>query len=206
MKNIIITIILSTFFILINAQETILENPQRFLSVISQLSKKTTSIEADFVQEKKVSYLKDVAISSGKFYSQNGNMRWEQTKPHSYIMMVSEQGVQIKDDGKEKNYGAMANKFMEQIQGIMMSSMSGNFTENKDFSPTYFQNSKEYVVKLTPVNRRLSKMFKGIYLSFYKTTFRLKTLTFVQEDGESKMIFSNEKFNSNLSSELFTKF
>ena len=206
MKKINITILFIAFVVMAFSQEKVMINKEKFLSEISKISKSTTSIEADFKQEKTVSYLKDKIISSGKFYTENGNMRWQQTKPYQYIMLLSENGVKIKDEGKEKEYGAMAGKFMEQIRNILLSSVDGSFNENTDFKTSYFEDDNFYIVKLLPTNRRLSKMFKGINLAFDKKTYRLKILTFVQDDGESKMFFSNEKFNTKLPTTLFTQF
>lgn len=206
MKRLNFSIFLSLFFLMSFSQEKELTNPENFLAKINTISKETKSIEAQFKQEKTVSYLKEDIVTSGKFYTQNGDMRWEQTKPYSYIMLLSESGVQVKDDGKEKQYGAMADKFMGQIRNILMTSVNGKFTENKEFTPTYFEDVKTYIVKLIPSNRRLSKMFEGVHLSFDKNSFRLKTLTFVQEDGNSIMTFSDEKFNQKLDEKLFSNF
>lgn len=188
------------------AQETVLKNPEKLVSEINKLAKSTSSIQADFIQEKKLDYLKDKQVSSGKFYSQKENMRWEQTKPSSYIMLISDKGMKIKDNGKEREFGAAADKYLDQIRGILLTSITGNFSNNADFKATYLENDKFYIVKLIPVNRRISKMFKGINLTFNKSTFRLKTLSFVQEDGISTMTFSNEIFNSAISNTKFTQF
>jgi len=206
MNKIVLLILLLSFSLVVISQEKTLDNPESFLKEIAKISKETSSIKADFTQEKSVSYLKETIISSGHFYSQNGDMRWEQNKPFSYIMLLSEEGVKIKDDGKEQNYGAMANKFMSQIRNILLSSINGSFTENKEFTPSYFETENFVIVKLKPTNRRLAKMFEGVHLKFDKKNYRLKTLTFVQEDGKSTMTFFNEVFNTSLSSELFTKF
>lgn len=204
--NIYITILFLSFFIMSFSQDKEMKDSDSFLNEIEKISKSTSSISANFIQEKTVSYLKEKVVSSGKFYTQNGEMRWEQTKPYSYIMLLAESGVKVKDEGKEKQYGAKADKFMEQIRTILLSSINGSFKDNKDFKSNYFENDNFYIVKLIPTNRRLAKMFKGINLSFSKTTYRLKTLTFVQDDGESKMVFSDEIFNKTLSSSLFTQF
>lgn len=206
MKKKYIILILLVNGLLSFSQDIKMKDSDFFLNKITEVSKTTTSIEADFKQEKTVTYLKDKVVSVGKFYTQNGNMRWEQTKPYSYIMLLSESGVKIKDDGNEKQYGGMANKFMTQIHKILLSSVNGDFKNSKDFNASYFENNKFYIVKLIPTNRRLTKMFEAINLSFDKTTYRLKILIFVHDDGESKMFFSEEKFNNKLSTDLFTKF
>lgn len=206
MKNIIIVLLVIFVSNAVLAQETEMKHPERIIGAIQKLSKQTNSIQADFVQEKKLDYLKESQVSSGKFYSQEENMRWEQIKPSQYIMLVSATEMKIKEKGKEREFGAAADKYLDQIKGILKTSMTGNFTESDDFKPSYFENNSFYIVKLIPVNKRLAKMFDTVKLEFDKNTFRLKVLTFVQSDGTSSMTFSNEIFNELIPLQKFTNF
>lgn len=209
MKKIIITFVISNLYFFTNtllAQEVALKNYETVITKITTIAKNTQSISADFTQEKTSSYLKEKQISTGKFYTANNQMRWQQNTPFLYIMLINNDGIKIKNEQKEKTYGEMADKFMKQIKGIMMSSINGQFTNNKDFTPKYFENTTHYIVKLTPTNKRMSNYFKGINLHFDKKTYRLKVLEFIEENGSSKMYFKNEKFNEKLSNTLFTTF
>lgn len=205
MRKIITTIVL-LLSISLYSQEKVLSNPEVFLKSVSRVNNSTTSISADFTQEKELSYLKDKQFSSGKFYSQGESMRWEQIKPSLYALLISPEGMKVKEDDKERAFGAAADKFLEQIKGIMLTSVNGQFAESDDFTPTYFENDNYYIVKLKPENRKLSKMFENVILEFDKTSFRLKTLRFIQKDGQSSMYFKNEVFNTTLSPTLFTEF
>lgn len=206
MKKITSIILVLLSFSFVFAQETALKNPEKLILEIDKIAKNTSSIQADFIQEKKLDYLKDKQISSGKFYSQKESMRWEQTKPTDYTMLISDKGMKIKEKGKEREFGAAADKYVDQIRNILQTSISGNFSNNTDFKANYFENDLFYIVKLTPINKRMTKMFKGINLSFNKQTFRLKTLSFVQEDGISTMTFNNEVFNGIIPKSKFVEF
>lgn len=190
----------------LHSQEKKMDNPEVFLKSLKKINANTSSVSADFSQEKSSSYLKEKQFSSGKFYSQGENMRWEQQKPSYYALLISSGGIKVKEGNKEREFGAAADKFLEQLKAIIMTSINGNFTENNDFSPTYFQDEKFNIVKLKPENRKLTKMFDQIILKFDKTTSRLKVLTFVQKDGSSSMYFKNEAFNKTLPASLFTQF
>lgn len=196
----------SILYISIVAQNTPLLHTDALLKNIKATAKNTQSIEAHFTQEKKVNYLKEPILSSGKFYTQNGNMRWQQEKPYTYIMLVSASGIQIKNEEKEKKYGDNASKMVEKIRDLLIGSINGNFANDNNFERSYFENKDYYIVKMIPNNRRLSKMFQAIHLHFDKKNYRLKILQFVQQDGISSMQFSNEKFNQNLPQNIFEKF
>lgn len=200
--SIIFTLLIQFSF----AQDISLQNKESIVSAIKKTAKSTQSITADFVQTKKLSYLKEPIITSGKFYSQGENMRWQQSKPYTYVMLISEVGLKIKDEDKEKKYGGMAEKFIGQIRKILQSSINADFESNEDLKPSYFENKNYYKVVLEPQNRQLKKMYKSIELSFDKTSFRLKMLTFVEEEGSSEMRFMNEEFNNELKTTLFTNF
>ncbi len=200
--SIIFTLLIQFSF----AQDISLQNKESIVSAIKKTAKSTQSITADFVQTKKLSYLKEPIITSGKFYSQGENMRWQQSKPYTYVMLISEVGLKIKDEDKEKKYGEMAEKFIGQIRKILQSSINADFESNEDLKPSYFENKNYYKVVLEPQNRQLKKMYKSIELSFDKTSFRLKMLTFVVEEGSSEMRFMNEEFNNELKTTLFTNF
>ena len=200
--SIIFTLLIQFSF----AQDISLQNKESIVSAIKKTAKSTQSITADFVQTKKLSYLKEPIITSGKFYSQGEKMRWQQSKPYTYIMLISEAGLKIKDEDKEKKYGEMAEKFIGQIRKILQSSINADFESNEDLKPSYFENKNYYKVVLEPQNRQLKKMYKSIELSFDKTSFRLKMLTFVVEEGSSEMRFMNEEFNNELKTTLFTNF
>ena len=59
MKKITTFIALLLFINIAFAQETVLKNPEKLISEINKLAKSTSSIQADFIQEKKLDYLKD---------------------------------------------------------------------------------------------------------------------------------------------------
>jgi outer membrane lipoprotein-sorting protein len=94
-----------------------------------------------------------------------------------------------------------------QIKELMIGLVNGDFQHNKAFAQTISESADQYQIVLTPLQARLKKRYASINLYFSKTTFRIKQITFMEKSGDqSIMKFSNEKFNQEISSSLFTTF
>lgn len=206
--NFFIILLIFIFGTTVSAQEKKkISNPENIIKRIKEKSAKTNSIKADFTEKKYLSYLKEPHASSGKFYYKKDNkMRWEQILPFSYILLVNEDEVKIKD-GEEEKQNALSSKIMEKIKNLMMTIINGDFTNNKSFKATYFESNDKYIVELKPNMARLKKIYDSIILSFDTKSLQLKTLTFVEVSGDkSVMTFINEQFNTEIPESTFTKF
>jgi len=196
------------FGLTISAQEKKeIFNPENIIKKIKEKSFNTNSIVADFTEKKYLSYMKEPHSSNGIFYYKKENkMRWEQFTPFSYILLVNDDVVKIKEDGEEKQ-NAMSSKVMEQIKKLMLMLINGDFTSSKSFTATYFESNGRYIVELMPTMARLKKVYKMIVLSFDNHSLHLKKLTFIELSGDkSEMIFLNEQINTEVSENIFTKF
>lgn len=188
-----------------SAQEKVMiKDPLALKSKLKKQANETTSIVADFSQEKHVSFMDKPQVSEGKFYYQQADkMRWEQTVPNNYVLLISNGKVRIKDNGKEKNIEG-ANKMMEKINSLMIGLINGDVFENKAFDTQYFTSGENYIVELIPKNKRLQSIFKTIELTFSKQTVRLKVLTFYESSGDiTIMKFFNDKFNQSIKDSIF---
>ena len=205
MNKLLGSILLLLFSLGMNAQDrSPLKDHLSFKARLQQQAKETTSIVADFTQEKHVSFMKDTQFSEGVFYyKQTDKMRWEQNNPFNYVLLINEGKVRIKDNGKEKNI-AGGNKIMDKMNTLMLGLINGDIFENKDFTSQYLSTNKYYIIELTPKNKRLLAAINKIELSFSKKTTRLKELTFFEKSGDkSVMKFFNEKFNQSIEQSIF---
>jgi outer membrane lipoprotein-sorting protein len=186
---------------------TPLADPSEFLKKIKQVSSATNTLKADFTEEKHASYLKEPQKSSGTFYYKKDNkLRWEKTKPSTYILLMDGDKVRLKENSQEKNVSAM-NSMIGRIRDLMISLVRGDFSNNKAFTPVYFQTQNTYVVKLVPKNKKLVKIFDHIQLTISKETMRLKEIVFMEKTGDkSIMKFYNDSVNLGLDDKLFTNF
>ncbi|WP_159471669.1 outer membrane lipoprotein carrier protein LolA [Dyadobacter sp. 3J3] len=179
-------------------------NPDKILADLRKSSLATSSIQADFREEKFLSFLKEPEKSSGVFYyKKEDQMRWEQQMPFKYIILIKGEKLRVLDAGKEKNLGS-AGKMAGQIKQVMLGLVNGDFQQSKAFTQVCMENADHYQVILTPTNKRMRNVYTKINLVFLRNNLRLKELTFFEKGGDkSIMKFQNEKFNQPIAETVF---
>jgi outer membrane lipoprotein-sorting protein len=179
-------------------------NPDKILADLRKSSQSTTSIQADFKEEKYLSFLKEPEKSSGVFYfKKDDRMRWEQQTPFKYIILINGDKLRVQDGSKEKNIGA-AGRMAGQIKQVMLGLVNGDFQQSKAFTQVCMESADQYLVVLTPTSKRMRNVYAKINLVFPKNTLRLKELTFFEKGGDkSVMRFQNEKFNQPIAESVF---
>jgi outer membrane lipoprotein-sorting protein len=180
-------------------------NPDKILADLRKSSLATSSIQADFKEEKYLSFLKEPEKSTGVFYyKKEDKMRWEQQTPFKYVILINGEKLRVLDAGKEKNVGS-AGKMAGQIKQVMLGLVNGDFQQNKAFMLACMESKDQYLIVLTPTNKRMKNVYAKINLAFSKSTLRLKELTFFEKGGDkSSMKFQNEKFNQPIAETVFT--
>lgn len=180
-------------------------SPDKILSELRKSSQATSSIQADFREEKYLSFLKEPEKSSGVFYFKKADrMRWEQQTPFKYIILINGDKLRVQDGSKEKNVGS-AGRMAGQIKQVMLGLVNGDFQENKAFTQVCMESPDQYMVVLTPTNKRMKGVYDRINLVFSKSSLRLKELTFFEKGGDkSVMKFQNERFNQPIAETIFT--
>ncbi len=193
--------------VLVNAQQEPLNNPEEFTEKLKQASISNNSIKADFVEQRFMSALKEPQTSFGIFYYKKENkLRWEKTKPTSYVFISENNKVRVKENNHEKDVSSY-NQVVGRIKDLMLTLVNGDFSNGKQFDPQYFQTKSEYIVKLKPRNKRMSNAFDYIQLSFNKKNLLLEELTFYEKSGDRNIMkFSNQMVNTELSDSLFKNF
>lgn len=180
-------------------------NPDKILADLRKSSLATSSIQADFKEEKYLSFLKEPEKSTGIFYyKKEDKMRWEQQTPFKYVILINGEKLRVLDAGKEKNVGS-AGKMAGQIKQVMLGLVNGDFQQSKAFTLACMESKDQYLIVLTPTNKRMKNVYAKINLAFSKSTLRLKELTFFEKGGDkSSMKFQNEKFNQPIAETVFT--
>lgn len=184
-----------------------LKDETAFLEKLQKVSAETKTIQAKFDDFKYLSYLKEPQVSKGRFmYMQDNKMRWEQTEPFPYILLVNDDKVRIEDDGKEKDLSS-SNRMVGKIKDLMLNLVNGKFHENPAFTPSYYQDEDYYIVVLTPKNNRLKSVYSKIELRFAKGTIRLNELSFYEPSGDRNIMkFYDQVLNGELEEGLFKEF
>jgi len=175
--------------------------------LLTDMAKTIQSIESDFVQEKYLSVLTESITTKGHFtFRQKNQIRWEYTDPFSYIIIIKEGKMQIKDDDKVTNFDMSANKSMAAINQSMSDIIQGNIIKNKrDFNISYFENSNFYLVSLVPKSKGMKDYFNGIQIYFDKKDLTVSKIKMIELSGDYSIIsFYNKKKNTNVPDEKFS--
>jgi outer membrane lipoprotein-sorting protein len=177
-----------------------------FKQKLSEASRAANTIQSDFIQEKHLTVLSDKIVSSGKFYFKKENqLRWEYISPIKYLIILSNNKVYIKDDNKTNQYDLGSNKVFKEINSVMSGAVQGNLLQDETkYKSAFYENSKNYLVILTPIDKIMKDYIKSIYLYFDKKNFSVTMLKLVENSDDYTLIqFNNRKQNLALSADLF---
>jgi outer membrane lipoprotein-sorting protein len=131
-------------------------------------------------------------------------MRWEQTIPKQYVMVMAGDLLKIREDGKVTEHALSSNKLMRGMKEIMVGSITGNLLNSDQFETSIFESEKNYVVKLIPIPARMKKMFEKVKMTFDRKTYRMQTVVLTEPGGDyTEIEFSNAEFNKKLDATLF---
>jgi len=175
-----------------------------FQSVMGKASQVKT-LTADFVQYKKVGYVKNELVSSGKFYVKNPDkLAWFYNSPTAYTMVFNNKKMMIEEKGKKKTMDIGRSKQFEKISQAIQSSMNGGPCQGTEFSPSYFQTNKLYILKLNPIAKEVKKAMKQLVVSFDKTTYQVvEVMLLDNSNGSTRFVFTNQKINAALADSVF---
>lgn len=189
------------------AQNTELTGEKRtaVVSAIEKAHKQMTSLSATFTQEKSSSMFTEKVIQKGKiFYKSPRQLRWEYTSPKSMAIIFSNGKVLLKN---EKGTTNNPNKMLSEMGNMIMNTINGNLLQdNTNFQTKYYKNSKtgDYVVVLTPLNKRIKAYYKDITITLNAKTYLADKVVMNEVNGDSTAIlFADKKTNGTLSDSLF---
>lgn len=172
---------------------------------IQAAAEKIESIQADFVQEKHLSFLVRPLESTGRFYFHRpGSVRWEYASPFKSILVshkgntqrfVEENGEWIEDVGVK-----MAG--MQVVMTQISQWMSGQFTSSSDFDARLVATNK---VVLIPKSDALARLIQRIELVLSDRPGVVESVTVIEgADAYTVWAFRNIRTNGSLSPTLFS--
>jgi outer membrane lipoprotein-sorting protein len=132
-------------------------------------------------------------------------LRWEYTTPYVYLIAINKDKMFIKDNGKVNKYDINSNKMFKSINEMMVNTVQGNLLNNKDYKAKYYENDKNYLIELTPVQKAAKDFLKNILLFISKTDYAVEKVKMVEpSDDYTTIDFSNRKTNQAIGDEKFT--
>lgn len=173
---------------------------------ISEAARKTKTIESDFIQEKNLSVISEKIISKGHFtFKQENKLRWEYKEPFSYLVVMNNGKIFIKDNNKENKFDMQSNKMFQEINNLIVNSVQGKINDTKNFKAKAYENSEYYLVSLVPLSKNIKEFFSGIEVYFDKKDNTVGKINMVENSGDNTLIiFQNKKLNLEVSDEKFS--
>ena len=177
----------------------------KFKTTFAAATQKTTTIKADFVQEKNLSMLSEKIVSKGNFwFKKDSRVRMEYNQPFKYLMILNKDKVYVKDGQKESKVSTKSNKMFQQINKIMIDCMQGTTLDNTDFKTRVFENKTNALVELTPVTKGMKEMFKSINVIVDKKDFSVTSIQMQELSGDNTIMrFTNKELNAAIPDNLF---
>jgi len=173
---------------------------------IQEQQKKTSTLQADFRQEKELALLSKPEVSTGTFiFSRPSNVLWTYTAPKRVQMVIADGVMTTYYADLAKAERIDVKRFEDRIFKYM--GASGAIDELARYFDFTFKDSKSkpvYVLDLTPKNRAVSKRVQRIKLEIDKTTFLTTKIEYVEGDGDiTRYEFTNIRINEPVPSSRF---
>jgi outer membrane lipoprotein-sorting protein len=184
----------------------LMNKPESFKKSFANAAAATETIQSDFIQEKSLSMLSEKIISAGKFwYKKKSQLRIEYIQPFSYLMIINEGKIFIKDGDKENKISSGSSRILQQVNRMLLDCVSGNMLESPDFQSRVFESREAWLVELTPVTRNLKKLYKNINIVIDKSDYTANTIEMAELSGDKTSIhFKNKVLNAHIPSSVFS--
>jgi outer membrane lipoprotein-sorting protein len=184
---------------------TLVSNAQEAKQVFDQIRAASNTIDADFVQEKKIDILENVITSKGKFlFKQKNSLRLEYTSPSYYLVVMAAGKMLIKDGDKKTKIDGKGSKMFSQIQNVMSGVLGGQMTDNKDFKYELYKGDTHYKIRLFPQTGAIKDLLKEVEFITNKTTLKALSMTMFERSGDvTVMKFKNVKMNVPIDDKVF---
>jgi len=207
LKSIMIVFsVLLTLFGFSQTKFTEMKNTSLFLQQFTQSTQKITTLTSNIVQEKNLSVLSEKIITKGHFlFKKEKNLRWEYTEPFSYLVIIKDDKIFIKDEDKANQFDIHSNKMFNSINDIMIGCIRGTILkDDKNFMAVYFENNTYFLVKLHPLIHSLKEFLNEIWIYFDKNDYTISKLEMYESSGDyTKIDFVDKKLNAPVPDEKF---
>ncbi len=169
------------------------------------MAKSLHSIHSDFVQEKHMSFLDMNVVTKGKFWFKKENsLRWEYTDPFSYVVVIKDGNLLIKDDEKSSEMKIKGNRIFQHVNDIIVASVTGEIMEKEGFETFLFESNTEYFIQLVSTNPEVAKVIKEMHMYFDKASLSLEKIKMMEPNADYTLIhFENRKINESIPASVF---
>jgi outer membrane lipoprotein-sorting protein len=163
------------------------------------------TIQSSFSQIKKMEYL-DIAIQSeGKFwYSAPSQVRWEYITPYEYTIIINKGKLSLISGTSKNDFNLENSEIFEQINSLMVGSVTGNIFESADYTIKVYENNTQYLFSLLPGAKFMEGVITKIEMLLDKNSGIVTSIKMIEaEDNFSEISFKNIKINEPISEKIF---
>ncbi|MBP0613129.1 outer membrane lipoprotein carrier protein LolA [Chryseobacterium sp. cx-311] len=178
---------------------------RQFTNLVSAESKKTKTLQANFVQTKKMDFLNKDLVTSGQMALQApGMLSWKYTKPYQYSVIFKNGKMHINDQGKKSTFDAKSRNF-EKLNKLIIGSANGNLLNDPDFTVSYFKNSSGNIARFIPKSAQLLKYIRQVDLHFASNQSVVSQVNMLEASGDTTtIVFKNTKVNAPVPASVFS--
>jgi outer membrane lipoprotein-sorting protein len=137
-------------------------------------------------------------VSEGRFhYLRGAGISLEFTKPAGDLITMGRERFRIVSAGRSSVVRLDSNPMLKQLQRMLTACMTGDVEMLREGSTLTFEDAgAEFVVTITPSDRRAKNMVRLVTLTFEKQNMSLTTLRMEEASGDVSLYrFFNKKFN-----------
>ncbi|MBL7881142.1 MAG: outer membrane lipoprotein carrier protein LolA [Chryseobacterium gambrini] len=176
-----------------------------FVTKVSSETKEIKTLQADFIQTKKMDFLDKNIVTYGRMSLKTPNMlSWKYTKPYQYSIVFKDNKILINDQGKKSSVDAKSKTF-EKINKLIVGSSNGQMFNDPEFSVSYLKNATSNIAKFTPKSAQLLKYIKQIELHFPKNQSTVSQVNMTEASGDTtNIVFKNTKINAPVAASEFS--
>lgn len=173
---------------------------------VQEQQKKTTTLQADFKQEKELSLLSKPEVSSGTFvYSKPNNVLWTYAAPKKVTMLIAGGKLTTYYPEIAKAESVDVKRFEDRIFKYMGASGAiDELARYFDFVFTDNATSSTYTLDLNPKSKVVAKRVKHIKIWIDKKTYLTSKIEYVEGDGDlTRYEFTNVRVNAPVAQSTF---
>jgi outer membrane lipoprotein-sorting protein len=165
---------------------------------VQETQRKTTTLQADFRQEKTLALLAKPEVSTGTFvYSKPNNVLWSYAAPKRVQMLIANGKMTTYYPDLKKAETLDVTRFQDRIFKYMGATGAiDELSRYFDFTFTNKPSEPAYLLDLKPKTGAVAKRVKRIKLWIDKKTYLTSRIEYTEGDGDvTKYEFTNLKLN-----------
>ena len=171
---------------------------QTFKAQVQAKNQSIQTMQTDFLQRKHSDFMTKDIESFGKMaFAKPSQLNWQYTKPYQYRIIFLKDNITVNDAGKVSQIKA-DNKVFKKINHLIISSVTGDMFDEKEFTISLLQSGKHTLVKLLPKDKTLLKYIREINL-YFDAQYLVDRVKLIEPTADyTEIIFTNKKLNTSI--------